>query len=559
MFRSIHRKVLAACAAAALVVLFGSVSVAGAATDYMLIDSARLASLPTSGTAYEYMKQTADNAMATMDLTEPASSASPWLTNYINPSTSTGKGSVTLAAALVYARTGDVRYRDFVIRVNRFVIGSEDSPSNDGTTSSNDWLLATMRQISGYVLAADLVRMDPNVTGSRSGYASTTWKTWLGELRTKPIGTNGYKTINSHDVRASNWGAWASAARTTIDVYLNDTADLAIAVARLKRWLGETTTGPSWVKTGAYDASWACIPPGATDFTPVNPSSCGPDKDGVLVEDASRSAYSFPTWDKAGIDYSFHAYMAQLVTAQVLDRQGYDVWSWGDRALKRIMDRLDRGGWATGNGRPAATHVSWIPRYFYNTAYPTVPARASETLGYTDWLYGSPAPTPTSAQPILGNQVAGTVWTGMTTNAKRASKFSFATPATASVTALKAYVDGGAATTGSQSARGVIYSDVSGAPRVPLATSTEVNISSGRAAGWITLTFASPVRLTAGTYWLALHSSGTSSVARYAATPVGGALRFNTGDAYADGASNPFGTAGMADKQMSIFAIGTTG
>ena len=114
MFRSIHRRVLAACAAAALVVLFGSVSVAGAATDYMLIDSARLASLPTSGTAYESMKQTADNAMATMDLTEPASSASPWLTNYINPSTSTGKGSVTLAAALVYARTGDVRYRDFV-------------------------------------------------------------------------------------------------------------------------------------------------------------------------------------------------------------------------------------------------------------------------------------------------------------------------------------------------------------------------------------------------------------------------------------------------------------
>jgi hypothetical protein len=368
----------------------GDVRAAEARDDYMLIDAARLASLPTSGRPYESMKRTADDAMAAMDLSEPASAASPWLPNYSDRSTGSGNAAAAVAAALVYARTGDVRYRDFVIKVNRFVIGSEDSASTNGT-GSGDIALATMRQIGGYVLAADLVGMDQNVTGLRKGYTSTVWRTWLGQLRTKSIAPSGFRSIVANNMRASNWGAWASAARVTIDVYLNDTVDLAVAVDRLKLFLGESMSG-SWSKTSSYDATWACLPSGSTvAFVPVNPSSCGPAKDGIIVEDASRSAFAFPKWDKMGTDYAFHAYSAQLLAAIVLDRKGYDVWNWGDRALKRIMDQLDRRGVATGNGRVTATHVSWIPRHFYGVNYPTVPAQPSDTLGYTDWLYGTAA------------------------------------------------------------------------------------------------------------------------------------------------------------------------
>ena len=376
-----------ACTSFALALSFGAVPVAGAATgDYMLVDSARLASLPTSGTAYACMKKTADNAIASASLSTPTST-SPWLPNY------SGQGAETLAAALVYARTGDTRYRDFVIKVNRFVIGSEDSSSTNGT-SSDDRLLATMRQISAYVMAADLVGMDRNVKGSRSGQTSKVWQSWLAALRTKTIGTSSNKTsivvVNNH---STNWGAWASASRIAIDVYLNDAIDLALAVNRLKLYLGDATSLTAsltpWVKSSSFDPSWACIPAGlSVAFIAVNPSSCGPDKDGIIVEDASRSAYAFPTWDNPGIDYSFHAYAAQLVAALLLDRKGYDVWNWGDRALKRIMDRLDRLGVATGNGRNFATHVSWIPRHFYSVDYPKLPAQAGDTLGYTDWLFG---------------------------------------------------------------------------------------------------------------------------------------------------------------------------
>ena len=393
MLQSIRRRVIGIVACAVLTMLFGSVSAAGAATDYMLIDAARLASLPTSTAQYAYMKKTADDAMASVSLSS-ATSNSPWLTNY------GGKSAETLAAALVYARTGDTRYRDFVIAVNRFIIGSEESASTNGT-AGDDKLLATMRQISGYVLAADLVNMGPNTTGSRSRYGSTTWRTWVARLRTKSIGDGNCDSIVHCNLKATNWGAWASAARTVIDVHIGDSVDRKIAVNRLKLYLGETMSGTPWIRSTRFDSSWACIPRGLpVSFVPVNGSSCGRGKDGILVEDASRSSYSYPSFDDKGIDYTFHAYGAQLIAALVLDRQGYDVWGWGDNALKRIMDRLDRLGAATGNDRAGASHVSWIPRHFYGVSYPTVPAQAGNTLGYTDWLYGAAAAPP--PPPPLG-------------------------------------------------------------------------------------------------------------------------------------------------------------
>jgi hypothetical protein len=156
----------------------------------------------------------------------------------------------------------------------------------------------------------------------------------------------------------------------------------------------------------------------------------------------------------------------------------------------------------------------------------------------------------------MGNQIAGAVWTGLTPNAKRASRFS--STAAASVTSISAYVDGGAATSGSQPLRGVIYSDDAGDPGRPLATSSEVTILAGRAAGWVTLSLASPVSLAAGTYWLALHAGGSAKVGRYASTTVSAALRYDgAGDLYSDGASNPFGSTNDDDKRISIYTVGT--
>jgi hypothetical protein len=82
-----------------------------------------------------------------------------------------------------------------------------------------------------------------------------------------------------------------------------------------------------------------------------------------------------------------------------------------------------------------------------------------------------------------------------------------------------------------------------------------VTIGAGRAAGWVKLSFAAPVRLAAGTYWIGLHTGGTTPVLRFAARPVTGALRYNS-DAYADGAAGAFGTASPDAKSLSLYAVG---
>lgn len=361
---------------------------AATASDYMLISRERLAALPTSGPAYTYMKQRADAAMSYMSLST-ANSTSPWLANFNGSGSVPRPGVQTLAAALVYARTGDLRYRDFVIRANRFVIGTEDSASNDGTSHS-DKELAVSRNIGAYVLAADLVGMDPNVTGARPGYTATVWSTWLGALRTKLIGGSSgscESMVRCNDERAHNWGAFASAARVSIDVYLGDATDLAIAVGRLKRWLGEAQDGAQWKATRDYDASYACIPAGAT-WQAVNGSGCGLDRDGMLVEDISRSALPFFSYDKSGIAYTMEALQAQLFAGILLQRQGYDVFNWGNQAFGRVMDWLQRQGKPLGNNSGVEKHVSWIPRHFYGRSYTTTAAGMGRTLGFTDWLYG---------------------------------------------------------------------------------------------------------------------------------------------------------------------------
>jgi len=108
--------------------------------------------------------------------------------------------------------------------------------------------------------------------------------------------------------------------------------------------------------------------------------------------------------------------------------------------------------------------------------------------------------------------------------------------------------------------RGVIYSDRSGAPDKPLATSATVTVTAGQAPRKVTLSFPTPVLLLSGNYWLGLHTGGPKAVARYAAKYMSAALRYNGGaDLFSDGSSNPFGAMSTLNKQMSISAIGTAG
>lgn len=159
------------------------------------------------------------------------------------------------------------------------------------------------------------------------------------------------------------------------------------------------------------------------------------------------------------------------------------------------------------------------------------------------------------AKTLMGQTTAGTSWTSMGSNSKRVSAFSVAGSG-AYVASLRVWADGKGAASGGQTVRAVMYSDSSGAPASLLGTSAAVKVAAGRAAGWVTFAFPTPVRVgSGGTYWLGLHSGTTSQVARWAGMAKTDALRFNS-DSYLDGATRTFGAANKAPKEMSIQAIG---
>jgi Calcineurin-like phosphoesterase len=134
---------------------------------------------------------------------------------------------------------------------------------------------------------------------------------------------------------------------------------------------------------------------------------------------------------------------------------------------------------------------------------------------------------------------------------------SFTLPVDADVSKLTVNVKG-SGTSGAQPMRGVIYADSAGVPASLKATSTEVTVAFNAAKGWVDLPFGSSVRLTAGTYWLGIHSGpGTGDALIYYSydTVTSGLDQRN--DPYSDGASSPFGTPTVKDRQMSVYATYT--
>lgn len=108
--------------------------------------------------------------------------------------------------------------------------------------------------------------------------------------------------------------------------------------------------------------------------------------------------------------------------------------------------------------------------------------------------------------------------------------------------------------TGACNVKCAIYSDSGGAPDALQGESQVVSVDDTWA--WRDFTFASPISLSAGYYWLCL--LGVDDV--YIAWDTGytNQAAWNA-DAYADGFSDPFGTPGYVDREISIYATYTVG
>lgn len=335
---------------------------------YLLLAKVELEALPTSGPAW-------DSLVAIAQSTWPA----PNIHDQDNQT-----DTLALAAALVYARTGDEAMRTRAREAIMSVI-----PTFEGKRLRGG--LGPLRQTAGWVLAADFVELD--------GSDDIAFRAFLERILADRTGRHSRwdHVIATHDDSANNWGAWAGAARIAASLYLG--RDLADAVNTTRGFLGDRS---SWSEFRGQKsalpsriAAWACDPSPA-GFTPVN-GPCtkgGIDLDGAVPADISRGAdgLQLPA-SRNGLMYSLETLAGYLLQAELLYQNGYpDIYEFQSQALRRMADFISRSEAAGGPGwNPGRVqyHIPWLLNARYGTSYPTVPAQYGRSFGFTDWLYGT--------------------------------------------------------------------------------------------------------------------------------------------------------------------------
>lgn len=359
--RTLPRR-LAGCvlATAALAALAATVTVAdapgkpSARQSGIWITAEELRRLPISGAAWNAVKADADGSLGEPNVADQNSS----------------HDVKTLAAALVYARTGDVRYRRKAADAVAGAIGTEQG----GRT------LALGRNLVSYVIAADLVDLR---TYDPAGDAR--FRAWLAAVRRAPL--SGRTLISTHEQRANNWGTMAGASRIAAAAYLGDTADLARAAAVFRGYLGDRA---AYAGFRYGDRSWQPDASRPVAIVPAGAQRNGVSIDGALTEEMRRGCgFKMPP---CSTGYPWEGLQGAVVQAELLARQGFPAWQAQDRALLRaaqFLARLDAaygGWWASGDD----AWQPWLLNHAYGTRFPaSSPTRPGKLMGYTDWTHGT--------------------------------------------------------------------------------------------------------------------------------------------------------------------------
>ncbi len=157
------------------------------------------------------------------------------------------------------------------------------------------------------------------------------------------------------------------------------------------------------------------------------------------------------------------------------------------------------------------------------------------------------APPPTAT---FGKTTVGASTDTLISERKRVNRYALGTPG--SVSKLSMYL-APSGTSGQEVIKGLIYADNAGTPAGLLGVSEQLTFKSTNVAGWYDMTFSSPVKLTAGNYWIGVMTGASAGVASFRWTSVSGSRDYNA-NAYASGPTNPFGAVSTDAEQTSLYA-----
>jgi hypothetical protein len=325
------------------------------ATPGMWTSRAELLALPTSGAAWRRVKAAADGPFG------PATVAHFTADHDVH----------TLATALVYARTGRRTYRTKAADAIMRVLGTEE----DGEA------VMFARNIVCYIIAADLIDLRRHDPAREAAF-----RRWLAQAPSRPFKDR--SLIDNDRLRTNNHGRVAGAALAAIAIYLEDHDALARTARIFKGFLGDEAYDGFRYR---YGTSWQGDPRRPLGINAASARRGGHDVDGALPEEMRRGCEL--RWPPCRTGYAWEGLGGVVVEARLLERAGYDVWNWQDRAILRaahFLERLDRefgGWWAEEND----TWQPWLINDAYGTSFPTAPANSGKNMGYTDWLYGAVA------------------------------------------------------------------------------------------------------------------------------------------------------------------------
>jgi hypothetical protein len=161
--------------------------------------------------------------------------------------------------------------------------------------------------------------------------------------------------------------------------------------------------------------------------------------------------------------------------------------------------------------------------------------------------------TPKPATSTCGKTTVGKSSDQLLANVKRVNRCVL--PFNAEVTELVMYL-APTSHSGIQLLKGVFYEDSKGKPAKLLGETGKFIFSSKEAAGWHHFVFLSPLKLSAGTYWMGVITGASQYVAGEHYDSVKNAEDYNTNN-YLSGASNPFGSFKTTNEEMSLYATFT--
>jgi hypothetical protein len=306
--------------------------------------------LPTQGPAWVRLTQAANQPIGLPDLTDQDNEV----------------GVLTLARALVYARTKREEFR--IAAVSSCMLArAGELPDNT---------LAAGKQLLPYILAADLIELPRE--------KRVLFRVWLQKILSTTF--SGGKTLRStHEIRPNNWGTFAGASRLAAAMYLGNEAEVRRCAEVFRGWLGHRQSHSGF---RFKDRSWQADPNHPVGINPAGATREGHSIDGVLPDDMRRAG-GF-TWPPPRENYVYTALQGAVAQAVLLDRCGYPVWEWQDRALLRAFTWLHAQA-----GYPARGDDGWLPyviNHFYGTDFPAPPPHnVGKNLDWTDWIY-QPAP-----------------------------------------------------------------------------------------------------------------------------------------------------------------------